>query len=102
MRVKITVLKKEFYRDYADEYLIEGVSTGSCPELEIGNEFIYEGGAKMPNGFCPYAWQDIYSSVNVLAGGKDIDNTWYKNSKIKIICCTDGIRPVVFKLEQIK
>jgi len=102
MRVKITVLKKEFYQDYADEYLIEGVSAGSCPELEIGNEFVYEGGAKMPNDFCPYAWQDIYSSVSVLAGGKDIDNTWYKNSKTKIICCTDGIRPVVFKLEQIK
>ncbi|GAA0107601.1 TIGR04076 family protein [Clostridium tertium] len=100
MKVKITVLKKEFYKDYAEEYLTSGALAGSCSELEIGAEFIYEGGAKMPNNFCPYAWQDIYSSVSVLSGSKDIDNTWYKNSKTKIICCTDGIRPVVFKLEQ--
>ena len=100
MKVKITVLKKEFYKDYAEEYLTSGALASSCPELETGDEFIYEGGAKMPNKFCPYAWQDIYSSVSVLSGSKDIDNTWYKNSKTKIICCTDGIRPVVFKLEQ--
>lgn len=100
MKVRITVLKKEFYKDYAEIYLATGVLAGSCPELEIGDEFIYEGGAKMPDGFCPYAWQDIYSSVSVLSGSKDIDNTWYKNSKTKIICCTDGVRPVVFKLEQ--
>ena len=101
MRVKITVLKKEFYEDYAEKYLTDGVAAGSCPELNVGEEFIYEGGAKMPEGFCPYAWQDIYSSVGVLAGSREVDNTWYKNPKTKIICCTDGIRPVVFKLEQI-
>lgn len=100
MKVKITVLKKEFYKDYAEEYLTSGALAGSCPELEIGDEFIYEGGAKMPDGFCPYAWQDIYSSISVLSGSKNLDNTWYKNSKTKIICCTDGVRPVVFKLEQ--
>ena len=100
MKVKITVLKKEFYKDYAEEYLTNGVLAGSCPELEIGDEFIYEGGAKMPYGFCPYAWQDIYSSVSDLSGSKNIDNIWYKNSKTKIICCTDGVRPVAFKLEQ--
>lgn len=51
MKVKITVLKKEFYKDYAEEYLTNGVLAGSCPELEIGDEFIYEGGAKMPMAF---------------------------------------------------
>lgn len=100
MKVRITIIKKEFYKDYADEYLKMGDKVGACPELEIGDEFIYEGGAKMPEGFCPYAWQDIYPSVSVLSGGKVIDNTWYKNPRTKIICCTDGIRPVVFKLEQ--
>ena len=42
-----------------------------------------------------------YSPISVLVRSKDIDNTWYNNPKIKIICCTDGVRPVVFKLEQL-
>lgn len=101
MKVKITVLKKEFYKEYAEEFLTEGASVGACPELETGDEFVYEGGAVMPEGFCPYAWLDIFSCVSTLAGSKEVDNTWYKNLKSKIICCTDGVRPVVFKLEQI-
>ncbi|MEG1525021.1 MAG: TIGR04076 family protein [Clostridia bacterium] len=62
-KVKIAVLHKEFYPDYADAYLIDGKSVGTCPLLEIGDEFIFEGSAKMPDGFCPWAWIDIYRSV---------------------------------------
>lgn len=39
-RVKITVLRKEFYPEYADEYLTQGQSVGPCPLLEVGDEFI--------------------------------------------------------------
>ena len=42
-RVKITVLRKEFYPEYADEYLTQGQSVGPCPLLEVGDEFIFEG-----------------------------------------------------------
>ena len=52
-KVKITVLHKEFYPDYADTYLTDGKAVGRCPLLEVGDEFIYEGSAKMPEGFCP-------------------------------------------------
>lgn len=62
-RVKITVLRKEFYPEYADEYLTQGQSVGPCPLLEVGDEFIFEGSAKMPEGFCPWAWIDIYRSA---------------------------------------
>ena len=51
-KVKITVLHQEFYPEYADEYLTEGRSVGACPLLEVGDEFIDEGSAKMPGGFC--------------------------------------------------
>ena len=40
-RVKITVLRKEFYPEYADEYLTQGQSVGPCPLLEFGDEFIF-------------------------------------------------------------
>ena len=36
MNVKITVLKKEFYREIAEAYLTEGGSAGPCPILETG------------------------------------------------------------------
>ena len=101
MRVKITVLRKEFYKDLAEEYLVDGVAAGDCPELEVGDVFFYEGGAVMPDGFCPVAWMDIYSAVCSLMGGEKPVNSWYKNPKEKILCCTDGTRPVVFRLEQI-
>ena len=47
-KVKITVLRKEFYADYAENYLTEGKAVGACPLLETGDIFFYEGGARMP------------------------------------------------------
>ena len=45
------------------------------------------------NGFCGWAWADIEKLVYGMArGGNDVFVT----------CCTDGYRPVVFKLEKVK
>ncbi len=99
-RVKITVLKKEFYPEFADQYLTDGRSVGSCLYFEAGDEFIFEGEAKMPEDFCPWAWIDIYQGVNALSAGASY-TPWNKNAGSKILCCTDGVRPVIFKLEAI-
>ena len=69
-RVKITVLRKEFYPDFADEYLTEGREAGPCALLNVGDSFVFEGGAQMPEGFCPWAWIDIYHSVTSVAAGR--------------------------------
>ena len=37
---------------------------GPCPLLEVGDEFIFEGSAKMPEGFCPWAGL-IFTEVSV-------------------------------------
>ena len=98
--VRITVLKRAFYPELADKYLSEGRDVGPCPLLMEGHSFIYEGGAEMPEGFCPWAWIDIYSACAVLnAGG--FDNQWYAGGNLRVQCCTDGIRPVSFLLEAI-
>ncbi|MDO4468385.1 MAG: TIGR04076 family protein [Bacillota bacterium] len=99
-KVKITVLHKEFYPDYADTYLTDGKAVGRCPLLEIGDEFIYEGSAKMPEGFCPWAWIDIYRSVSAMSSGSSC-KPWNNTDGQTIVCCTDGIRPVVFNVEAI-
>ena len=97
-KVKITVIRKEFYPDLAEEYLTDGKEVGGCPLLEVGDEFIFEGSAKIPEKFCPWAWIDIYRGVNALSAGASYD-PWNNSKGVQILCCTDGIRPVVFKLE---
>lgn len=98
-QVRITVLKKEFYPELADEYLTEGHAAGPCPILNEGDSFVYEGGAVMPEGFCPWAWIDLYNQISGVAGREE--NHWYKPN-IAIGCCTDGVRPVVFRLEGVE
>ena len=97
-KVKITVIKKEFYPEFADEYLTDGIEAGPCPLQNVGDEFLYEGGAQMPIGLCPWAWIDIYRGVNALSAGASY-TPWNKKDGLQILCCTDGIRPVTFKLE---
>ena len=98
--VRITVLRRAFYPELADRYLSEGRSVGPCPILLEDQTFLYEGGAEMPAGFCPWAWIDIYRACATLnAGG--FDNQWYAQGHIRVECCTDGIRPVTFLLEAV-
>lgn len=97
-KVRITVLKKEFYPALAEKYLTDGKEAGPCPLLEEGDTFVFEGEAAMPKGFCPWAWIDIYRSVSALAAGATY-SPWYNRERMEIACCTDGIRPVVFLLE---
>ena len=97
-RVRITVLRREFYPDLADQYLTDGRAVGPCPILDEGDVFTYEGGAEMPQGFCPWAWIDIYRGVSALSAGST-NTPWNNRDGETICCCTDGIRPVVFRLE---
>jgi uncharacterized repeat protein (TIGR04076 family) len=49
--------------------------------------------------FCSWAWADIQRDVVHLALGGDFP--WIKEKGIGISCCTDGLRPVIFKLERL-
>jgi uncharacterized repeat protein (TIGR04076 family) len=95
--VKITVVKKvsnpEVFRRYADRG-----AQPSCETVEVGMEFVSQGMA-MPPDFCSWAWADIQRDVAHLALGGDFP--WIKQRGTMITCCTDGLRPVIFKLERI-
>ncbi|MBR0092573.1 MAG: TIGR04076 family protein [Lachnospiraceae bacterium] len=101
MKVKIHVLKKGYDKELAEAFLTDGAEAGACPYHEVGDEFLYEGGAVMPEGFCPYAWHDIYPVLSQLTAGRELTNTWYKDPRVRVLCCTDAVRPVTFRLEQI-
>lgn len=100
-KVKITVLAIHFFPELADEYLTEGREVGPCPLLQVGDEFVYQGSAHMPDGLCTWAWITLYKSVSTLSAGGSFA-PWNKQVGQTIQCCTDGIRPVIFKLEALE
>ncbi len=99
-KCKITILKKMMNQDLAKEFCQETVTP--CPVFQEGQVFIYDhfGEGTKPANFCEHAWNDIYKFVITLASGGTFLG-WMKQDQTGIACCTDGIRPVVFKLEMI-
>ena len=96
-RLKITVLKRELYKNFVDEYAADKNLT-PCARYEDGQEFILDT-KDMPAGFCSWAWADIQRDVVALFHGASFP--WMQRKGAIISCCTDGLRPVVFKLERI-
>lgn len=99
---KITVLKRSLFEDLAQEYVeTERKKTyGPCEIFKEGQEFIVDFYKGPPEGFCSWAWDDIYKTlVGFEAGGNF--GMWYQDKNTIISCCTDGVRPVIFKIEKI-
>ena len=71
-----------------------------CDELEVGQEFISDDDVSCPPGFCAWAFADIQRDISHLCFDGDYD--WMKEKGVVLSCCTDGIRPVIFKLERIE
>jgi len=87
--VKITVLKRGFEKE-----LIDQLKTGpksACTRFTDGQEFTVKSQWAMPEKFCEWAYADIRAYIPmVLHSGNTI-----------AVCCTDGFRPVYFKVERI-
>ncbi len=73
---------------------------GVCERYRDGQEFIVSEDGKMPEDFCTSAWHTIFCKVSTLAYGGDFP--FLKEKGIVISCCSDGLRPVVFKLERVR
>jgi len=96
--VKITVAKKLRTGELLEKYG-KGVEV-ECPMFKLGQEFRVGKDLKIPDGFCSWAWADIHRDIVHLALGGDF--FWIKEKGTMLSCCTDGLRPVVFKLERIE
>ena len=100
-KCKITVLRKTFQKDLAEEYGIDGLTT--CPMLQEGQVFYADW--ECPEGFCNEAWKAIYQYVFALAhgagetGGLFYYGDWIKKPGVAICSYNDGLRPVIFKIE---
>ena len=99
-KVKITVLKKLDTKEIFGENAPLGESLEACGQFDLDQEFIVSEDGKMPEGFCHWAWNDIYKVVTTLRFGGSFSRIEEKGNSI-VRCCTDGLRPVIFKLERI-
>jgi len=98
-KVKITVLRRFHPAEVFEKSPITSkTSFGKCDRLEDGQEFIVENMA-IPEGFCNTALLSIYSNVRLLSYGFDLP--WFEEKGVALNSCTDGFRPVVFKLQRI-
>ena len=102
-KCKITILKRECYKDLQEKYLADPRS-GPCPFFHEGQEIMVDSDNffRMFNGtFCAEAWDCISRYVYAALQGGSIMRGWTNDEKVMITCCNDGTRPVVFKLERI-
>ena len=99
-KLRITVLRRFSPSEVFEKSPVTPVGAlGACGVFRDGQEFIVEENGRMPEGFCTSAWNAIYPSVRVLSFGGN--PPWHREKGVSVDCCTDGLRPVVFKLERI-
>lgn len=96
--VKITVMKREFYPELAQEVIEQPF--GPCDKFIDAQEFIIDNINKYPEKFCPWAWADIQRDVAMILYGATPEPL-LKNPHSIYVCCDEGIRPVIFKIERI-
>lgn len=95
---KITVMRKVFYKDLAEQY--ENPIEHAC-DLQEGQTFLCRNGER-PDGLCESAWESMCPFVTELArGGGNFYDGWMKNPHSAMISCNDGFRPVSFLIERI-
>lgn len=102
-KCKITVLKRECYKDLQGKYLANPDS-GPCPFFHEGQEIMVDGDKffhMLDGTFCSEAWDCISRYVYAALQGGSIMRGWTNDEKMMITCCNDGTRPVIFKLERI-
>ncbi len=90
-KCKITVLKRTLNDEWNKEF--RGGSVKLCSKFKDNQEFTIESPWRKPEGFCDWAWADIRTYIHLVDAGK-----W----DTSICCCTDGFRPVFFKVERAK
>ena len=100
-KVRITIFKRvdpEVIFDGNVPTAPTGKKYERCGLGNEGQEFIVDIDLKRPEGFCSWAWRDIYKDLSVLY----FDGNFYGHEEgVQHVSCSDGRKPVCFKLERI-
>lgn len=123
-KVKVTVIEKKLYPELQEKFCADP-NVGACPCYHVGDEFIFErygsaddfwhmgfntlkqsvetadgvaGGTQFPH--CSEAWDAISRYIYTGLQGGSIMRGWMNDERVMIACCSDGTRPVIFKIER--
>lgn len=100
-RLKITVVRREACSDLIRRYVPHGEDPRlhtPCGRFSDGQTFVVSP-CEMPQGFCSWAWADIQRhAVWVALHGVQ---PGHRQPGTAVVCCTDGLYPVFFRLELI-
>ncbi|MCP4757632.1 MAG: TIGR04076 family protein [Proteobacteria bacterium] len=101
--LKVTVVKKINAKDlYGDDLPVqyrEDRMKPECDQFELNQEFTVDS-LNCPDGFCNWAFADIQRDlVHIFFRG---NYPWVKEKGVTLSCCTDGFRPVFFKIERME
>ena len=97
-KIRITVVRRKLYSDLVDAYGSPDMRARGLPRCQIfedGQVFEIEGVLVMPEGFCSWAWADLQRDFGMMLFGPPV----FWETEPFFACCTDGFRPVVFKIE---
>ncbi len=124
-KVKVTVIDKKLYPDLQEQYCADPQS-GACPCYQVGDTFLFErygtaddfwhiglntqqgaapqqgwtaGGTRFPH--CSEAWDAIARYIYTGLQGGSIMRGWMRDERQMIACCSDGTRPVIFRIERL-
>ena len=100
-KVKVTVLDKKLYSELQQQYCADP-SSGVCPCYNVGDEFeFYRDDVR--DDFWHMGINTLTKTTgdaDAVAGGS-IMKGWMERENEMITCCSDGTRPVIFKIERI-
>jgi uncharacterized repeat protein (TIGR04076 family) len=101
-KIKITVMRvltfEDVFGDDVPEYFPSSTPS-QCGQHRPGEVFI-RAGTKCPEGLCNWAYSDIQKEIIRLYHGGD--NPWINEPGVGYAACTDGMRPVLFRIERVE
>ena len=100
--VKITVLRCFSPGEVFKKPPVKARYSNPCVIFEIGQVFRISANEDpaMPDNFCAYAWNTIFPWFLAIRSNADFLQ-WYEEQGLVVICCPDGLRPVVFKIQRV-
>lgn len=124
-KCKVTVIDKKLYPDLQAQYCADP-EAGACPCYHVGDTYVFErygqaddfwhmgagtltDGADRADGtaggpgvsHCSEAWDAISRYIYAALQGGSVMRGWMRDERVMIACCSDGTRPVIFKIERL-
>ena len=98
MDARITVMQRALHTELIEEHFpARAADMAACPVFQVGQTFEIKGiFPTKPDGFCDWAWADIQRNVAMACMGATMP------SGCAFTCCSDGLRPVTFRIEAVE